>query len=307
MNPKVHPKIRWNSLAAPRMAQSMGLTPLQMSHIHFGYIAPINYLSAIPLHSKFHLCLAHLCESDVYCRYYRERSEADDLIFMDNSAFELGEGIEAERLLDLIDNSGINPDVIVAPDYPGQHFSKTLKSLEKFITAVQDRKYSQPVGIMGVPQSEVGEHNQWLSCYKEMTTQYNVDVVGMSILALPNAFCKLTGTKDISHNRIYGSLFLKRIGNYSQFTWHHYLGAGSPSEIQLIPQLQMADSMDSSSPIWHGINHIAYDDSPTGLAGGKIKRHVVFDLSAPIEPEIAESMARCIVHNIEYVEQAISI
>ncbi len=302
MNNMIHPTARWNALAHTRLVALMGIPPAEMQHIHFGYIAPINYLDFVPDNANFHLCLAHLCKDQTYCDFYKDRRARGDLIFMDNSAYELGEGIETEQLLDLIDGSGINPHVIVAPDYPGRPSNKTLNALDAFRDVVRTR-YKNCPGVMGVPQSEVGNYKDWMSCYIEMTTQ-GVDVIGMSILALPNAFCTLTGTTDVSHNRLYGSLFLKRSGHYSNSTWHHYLGASSPSEIQLIPQLQMADSMDSSSPIWHGIQTIKYDDSPTGLINGKSKKHVDFNIPQSNWHEEKRLINEAIAHNISYVKNA---
>lgn len=306
-NDNIHPTQRWNALCHARMTTRAGITPEHMQSIHFGYIAPIEYLDFVPDESKFHLCLAHLCKDKRYCDFYKAKRERGDLIFMDNSCFELGEGIDSEQLLDLIDGSGINPHVIVAPDYPGQNGLKTLRALDKFLNTV-DNRYKHDVGIMGVPQGEVGDHAQWMACYEEMV-KVGIDAIGMSILALPNAFCHLTGTKDISHNRLYGSMYLKRKGLYNGNIWHHYLGASSPSEMQLIPQLGMADSMDSSSPIWHGINGIKYDDSPTGLKDGKIKKHVDFNLPVTFWHEMQHirdtvKMNRSIAHNIKYVKRA---
>lgn len=299
----LHPIQRWNAIALARYQHSTAPTSKQLSQIHFGYIAPINYLDYVPESSTFHLCLAHLLKNKAYCDFYKSKRQRGDLIFMDNSAFELGAGIESDELLDLIDQSGINPQVIVAPDYPGQHYKKTLDSFAKFADKCDARYSNDLKGIMGVPQGEVGKHQQWLECYKQLASM-RADVIGMSILALPNAFCSLTGTKDISHNRIFGSLYLKSQGLFEGRVWHHYLGAGSPSEMQILPYLGMADSMDSSSPIWHGINLISYDDSPTGLINGKIQKHVNFDEPQSSWQVTRTAITKTIEHNINYVARA---
>lgn len=308
----IHPFNTWNykGISAIRDVR-------EYRHTNFGYIAPIEYLDYVPEESHFHLCLAHLCIDQRYCDFYRAKRERGDMIIMDNSAYEFGEGIESDRLLDLIDFSGIRPHVIVAPDYPGQHYSKTLHSLEKFKDAVERRKYDYNVSIMGVPQGEVGEHRQWLDCYEQMVYDLHVGVIGMSILAMPNAFQKLTGTKDVSHNRLFGSLYLVNGGAYTSRVWHHYLGASSPSELQLIHQLGLADSVDSSSPIWHGINSIKYDDTATGLVNGKTKKHVDFYLQRDDvhlhDPRVQQphdqqsTIDQCIRHNIEYVKKALNL
>ena len=53
-----------------------------------------------------------------------------------------------------------------------------------------------------------------------------------------------------------------------------------PNEIELLSQFHKhIFSWDSSSPIWHGINNIRYDGSPTGLRNGKFEDEVDFNIN----------------------------
>jgi hypothetical protein len=132
---------------------------------------------------------------------------------------------------------------------------------------------------MAVPQSEKGNYKGWLECYKRLSRLEHVDVIGMSILGIPNAFCELTGTDDIATNRIFATAYMLENGLVSNDVSHHYLGLGDgPREIMVQRALGVMDTNDSSSPFWHGIQGISLDDSATGLANGKSDIEVDFHI-----------------------------
>ena len=122
----------------------------------------------------------------------------------------------------------------------------------------------------------------------------------MSIIGIPNAFCKVTGTNDIAFNRIYATNYLLETGIVNQKKWHHYLGlGGGPREILVQRQLGLMDSNDSSSPFWHGYLGIELDDSIWGLKNGKSPIEV--DFHAKYEM----SRVGTIQANIDYMETKI--
>lgn len=271
----------------------------------FGYIAPTKHLHQIPQSATFHLILAHLLVDPEYVAFYNKCYDKGHFILLDNSAFEFGYPIEAEELIRKIDESGIKVHCVVAPDYPGQPSQKTIDSAISFANKLQELGRSWQ--IMVVPQSEKGNHVEWLDCYRFFLNDPRFHIIGMSILGVPNAFCKLTGTEDISINRIFATSYLLKLyrNRICQVKWHHYLGLGSNvREMQIIKNLaefnqQFGDlTNDSSSPIWHGYNNIKYDNTPNGLIDGKTKISV--DFNAEFKSEEA------IQYNIDLMEQFIS-
>lgn len=279
--------------------------------VHFGYIAPIEYLDFVPKKAKFHLCLAHLLPNPTYAEFYKKRQEQGDLIFMDNSAFEFGGSIEEDKLLELIAAGGFTPNVIVAPDYPGQKASKTILSTKKFIKTLEREGIKSMV--MGVPQSVVGDWKGWLDAFDHM--QSLTGVIGLSILGIPNAAQSQTGTKDITYNRLWAMDQIQACDGWTHDgVWYHALGAGSPSEFRMQAERTRnindhdrvaIHSLDTSSPIWHGILGIKYDDSATGLIKGKSPKHVNFDIKRATGDKF-EKQKECILHNIKYVEAALN-
>ena len=267
-----------------------------MKQIKFGYISPIKYLHLVPEEQKFHLVLSYYLKDPTYLAFYKKKQERGDVIICDNMAFELKKSIPAEELIRIVDESGLNPTYVVAPDAPFEEWQVTMESTLKFIEQVKDRPYK----VMAVPQSEKGDVDGWIQCYRYMAANPDISVIGMSILGIPNAFCKMTGTEDISFNRIFATQYLLKYDVIDQFKWHHYLGlGGGPREILAQRTLGVMDSCDSSSPFWHGYLDTTFDNSIWGLKNGKSKIEV--DFNAPY----MESSAKTIQKNINYMENII--
>lgn len=268
-----------------------------MKKIKYGYISPIEYQHLIPESADFHLILAHLLDNKKYVEFYKEKIKRGDTVILDNSAFEFKRALSADEIFGFIDRSGIEPTYVVAPDYPFEDWKQTMASTLSFIQQVKDKSYK----VMAVPQSTKGDVKGWMQGYQQMYDNPDIDVIGMSILGIPNAFCSLTGTEDVAYNRVFATQYiLDTTAVKPGRKWHHYLGlGGGPREILLQRQLELMDSNDSSSPIWHGYLGIKYDDSIWGLKDGKSKIEVNFDAT------LLPSKDSAIVHNISYMENVI--
>ena len=273
-----------------------------MKETKFGYIAPVEYLDLIPEDADFHLILAHLLKDKQYAAYYREKADRGDVIICDNGAFEFKRSLDPEPLMKLIEDSGVNPTYVVAPDYPFEPWSVTYDSCVNFIEMAKDKDYE----IMAVPQSEKGNWKGWLECYTRLAELREVKVIGMSILGIPNAFCSLTGTEDIATNRIFATAFMKSNDLVKPNVKHHYLGLGDgPRELLTQRALGVMDTNDSSSPFWHGINGVLLDDSATGLADGKSDLEVDFHIKKVAKKFSIDnkqmSVEKMIQHNIDWM------
>jgi len=268
-----------------------------MKKIKYGYITPICYQDLIPDTADFHLILAHLLNNKEYVDFYKEKIKRGDTVILDNSAFEFKRALSAEEIFKFIEDSGIEPTYVVAPDYPFQDWEITWKSTLDFIEKVKDSGYK----VMAVPQSVKGDIGGWVECYRNMLVHPDIEIIGMSILGIPNAFCNLTGTDDVAFNRVFATTYLLDRG-FAQpgWKWHHYLGLGNgPRELKIQRELGLIDSNDSSSPFWHGHLGIRFDKSIWGLENGKSPLEVKF------ETERNEGSISTIKYNIEYMESII--
>lgn len=237
----------------------------------FCIITPTAYLEQFASQSSMHLVLAHLVDTDEqYADFYARRSEYK---IIDNGAFELGESYDPEKLIDLAKKC--KADAVVLPDYPAQHSLRTIEAAQKLAPQVHEAGFK----TMFVPQSEVGELEQWIDAYKWGTERTDlVDIMGMSILAMPNAIPHIPR----AYARVVLTQLLLDRGIFDHSLYHHYLGLNSGPNLEVPPLLKMGamDSCDSSSPVWHGLlGHQYSQNTDSLLPVQKVKMPV--DFSCP--------------------------
>ncbi|RWZ87248.1 MAG: hypothetical protein EO766_12035 [Hydrotalea sp. AMD] len=259
-------------------------------HPSFCIIAPTAYLSSYAVLSDTHLALAHLVDTDSkYASWYKNVSEHGDFIIMDNGAFELGESYEPAKLIELGRKCGAK--AIVLPDYPGQSSQLTIDAAIKWAPMIQNAGFY----TMFVPQSNIGNTTDWINAYNWAAGNELVDMIGMSILGIPNALPHVPK----SYARVVMTELLRSKGMFASHKYHHYLGLNAAPNVEL-PSLLITgslDSCDSSNPVWFGINGFRYDITNTDYAGiqKKYMREVDFN-----EPKIPHYKKPHIHEAIEY-------
>jgi hypothetical protein len=251
----------------------------------FCIIAPTAYLDAYASKSTMHLVLAHLVDTDErYARFYAERTEPK---IMDNGAFELGESYNPEKLIELGEKCGA--DTIVLPDYPLQPAQKTVEAAAQWIPAIKSAGFQ----TMFVPQSETNDWRGWQDAYSWASFNSDVDIIGMSIIGIPNALPRV----DKSYARVVATALLQANNNFNQTKYHHYLGlnAGPALEIPSLIKMGALNSCDSSNPVWMGICGQMYTKATESYAPcRKISKHVDFNYPWSTDAYVHEA----IEHNI---------
>jgi len=264
-----------------------------MNEPQFCFIAPIEYLDFVPQESRAHLVLAHLVDSsETYASFYKKRSEDGDYIMMDNSAYELKEPYSPDKLLELANKCGAV--AIVLPDYPFQPCEVTIEAAEKFIPQFKEEGYD----TFFVPQSEKGNLDDWLEGYKYASQHPDIDIIGMSILGIPNAIPHI----DPAFSRVVMTQMLKDRNMLSNIKRHHYLGLNSGPKLEIPSLLRMGvlDTIDSSGPVWAGIVGHQYTNEADSLQMvSKIKLPVNFELPGSKDEMTHER----IKHNIKMTQE----
>ena len=237
----------------------------------FCIIAPTHYLQHYATQSQRHLVLAHLVAQDPsYAEFYRQRSEAGDFIIMDNGAFELGSSYVPEELIRLGLLCGA--DALVLPDYPFQKTSVTVEAAEKWAGMVKDAGFY----TMFVPQSMTGEKDDWMSGYVWAGHNGDIDIIGMSILGIPNAIPHVPK----SYARVVMTEILIEQGLFAHHKYHHYLGLNAGPALEIPPLLArgVLNSLDSSGPVWMAIlGHEYTRNADSYMMVSKVKKEVEFD------------------------------
>lgn len=233
----------------------------------FCIITPTAYLERYAAQSSMHLVLAHLVDIDEeYANFYAGRSEFK---IMDNGAFELGASYDPKKLIEL--GRKCNADAIVLPDYPFEPASKTVGASAALIDPVKDAGFK----TMFVPQSQRGDIDDWIRCYVWGAETPSIDIIGMSILGIPNAIPHI----HIGYARVVMTQILIERGLFNFEKYHHYLGLNSGPALEIPSLINMGamDSMDSSGPVWAGICGHRYSRNTDSLQSvSKIQKHVDF-------------------------------
>ena len=233
----------------------------------FCIITPTPYLEPFASQSSMHLVLAHLVDTDeAYAEFYRGRNEFK---IMDNGAFELGESYDPDKLIEL--GRKCNADAIVLPDYPFQEATKTIGAAISLAPQVRESGFK----TFFCPQSRTGALEEWIDAYRWGEANELIDIIGMSILAIPNALPHIPK----SYARVVMTQLLIERG-YTFEKYHHYLGLNAGPALEMPPLIEMGamDSCDSSNPVWMGVlGHRYNGNTDSFLPVSKVKMEVEFD------------------------------
>lgn len=238
----------------------------------FCFITPTSYCEEYAIASQTHLVLAHLVDKDdVYAAFYQRRSAAGDFIMMDNSAYELKVPYAPEKLVNLAHKCGAH--AVVLPDYPFQAGVVTINAANQFAPIFR----AAGLATFFVPQSEVGNLEDWINGYTWAANNPDIDIIGMSILGVPNAIPHI----DPSFSRVVMSQILLDRGIFAKGKHHHYLGlnAGPALEIPSLLRMGTLDTIDSSNPVWMAIlGHQYTTNSDSYLPVRKVNMPVDFHI-----------------------------
>ena len=271
------------------------------------HITPTAYLDLFGNRSH-HLTLAHLVEQDpVYTEWYRKLSDNvyfDGTIIMDNSAFEMykqgREMYPSEKLMEM--GSRIHADYIAMSDYPNAPPNKTIEAAIRMAPELRQGGY----GTFFIPQSEIGDLEGLIESFRWAAQADEVDYIGVSILAVPNAYGVEKGNKlqrFLSRWKFMQELedrdILREITNNDKKL--HFLGmVDGPNEILLVKQwLRYIDTWDSSAAVWAGLNGVEFDKSPSGLIDGKLETEVHFEHHTASPEALCRAM-----RNINFIDEA---
>ena len=256
----------------------------------FCHITPIDHLDLVKGRNA-HLTLAHIVSGmegspeqvQAYCDFYQqERSLAgpDYINIMDNSAFELYKNqlpmFNPEELLGLAKR--VHATHIVLPDHPAHPSMVTIDDARRYAPIFKEAGF----GTFFVPQSDVGDLEDLITSFAWAASSPLVDYIGVSILAVPNAYrCEKGNSLQRFNarwkfmNELYDRNLLQLAAQNGKKI--HFLGmVDGPNEISLVRDFHI-DTWDSSAAVWAGLNAISFDDSPTGLIDGKFEKHVDFE------------------------------
>lgn len=264
---------------------------MNINEPQFCFITPTAYLEEFASQSSKHLCLAHLVDTDDnYAAFYANCRSRGDYIIMDNSTFELLEPYSPSKLIELGHKCFAN--AIVLPDYPFKDSIETIEAAKLWAPYFKDEGFE----TVFVPQSKKGDLGDWFRGYDFASTSVLVDIIGMSILGIPNALPHIPA----SYSRVVMTQLLQANHRFSKKR-HHYLGlnAGPLLEIPALLKMNALWSCDSSNPFWMGLlGHEYSHNTDSGLCVKKVHFPVQFDYQKKLD----DNTKRVIQHNINFTK-----
>jgi hypothetical protein len=249
----------------------------------FCHITPIPHLNLVE-GAKVHLLLAHLVEqSEQYVSFYKKEKEKGSILILDNSAFEMYKQnrpmYDIDKLITMAEK--VSADYVVMSDYPNQLGNDTIKAAQVLAPQLKEKGF----GTFFCPQSLIGDKWDLYEGFEWAAESDLIDYIGVSILAVPNAYGVEKNNKlqrfvsrYMFMQDLYNDGVLDRIKANGKKL--HMLGMlDGPGEIRLMaPFKNYIDTWDSSAAIWLGLHagkH--FDDSPTGIINGKYEEEVDFN------------------------------
>lgn len=275
--------------------------------MEFCHISPTNFLDGFCGEQSSHLLLAHLVEQDQqYSEWYqRQKQVKRSTYILDNSAFELYKQkrpmYESTKLLGLAKQ--VNADYVVMSDYPNQPWEVTRDAALDLGPKFKNAGF----GTFYCPQSEIGEIDDLVKSFRWAASTHFIDYIGVSILAVPNAYkCEQGNKLQRFLARWHFMQLLESEGVIDlirkQNKKLHFLGmTDGPNEIRLVRQwADIIRTWDSSAAVWAGLNNIKFDNSPTGLIDGKLETDVDFSRRYAYEKQVD-----AVKYNIKYINNII--
>jgi hypothetical protein len=189
------------------------------------------------------LVLSHV-QNPIYQQFYRQRSEAGELIILDNGIYE--RSLNTKELLDSI---GLyHPKVVVLPDIFGGPWKDSYELSAEFHNVWKSRL---PMEWMFVPQgNDIQAH---YDAVRRAVEELQVEWIGIPRRFATDVTCSISARADLC--------------NWIHYMWPHVnvhaLGmmAGDIDELDELEKAR-CQSIDSSAPVWRGWNgYTIYNDA----------------------------------------------
>ena len=247
---------------------------------------PLSMLKQSLEFNDYQYCLVHLLEEEPkYLEHFKKCKEEDVYILLDNSLFELGTAFDTEKFVKWIKE--LQPDAYIIPD-AFDDMQTTRKNAAEWMEKYDDL----PGEKIGVIQGR--DYNEYVTCYKTL------DALGVDKIAISFGYPSYQRDNphiDKNQARMFGRITLiNRLLNDGIINTdkpHHLLGAGLPQEFMFYKEdrFDFIESLDTSSPIVHGIHGIKY------MEGGLIHKEEK-KLADQMHEKISQSRMKTIKSNI---------
>lgn len=252
-----------------------------------GHESPISIFDEVQKLTDYDYALVHLFEEfPEYLQKFRDAVASGREVILDNSIFELGEAFDATKFAYWINE--LKPTWYIVPDA----LEDSYRTRANLLRWNRDWEGNLPSKKIAVVQGK--SYVELKECYEEIVRFGNVDMIAISfdysyyreIFPHKNKLVSWAMGRVLLLNRLLKDKVIRTD------IPHHLLGCGLPLEFAFYKDYDWIYSVDTSSPVVHGIQKVAY--SNTGL--WKKSRHKLFEM---ISDEVSESQLNLVKENIE--------
>lgn len=227
-----------------------------------------------------------------YSEFYKQIVKEYSYSILDNSAFELGDSYDKQRLFEI--GQVYKPSHLILPD--------ALHNQE--LTKQRATEYISQFGAESIPKFMGVIQGNSLKEFRELYDFY-LTVPQIEVVAIPfdlyteEEYRKGISGKSIDY-RLHRVVALRRlifeIGVNNIKKPFHLLGCATPHEFTLYPVniREVIKSVDTSAPIVYGWNKIPFDETGVALDVVKPKEKLADNLDIKLTPE----QLQVIGHNI---------
>jgi hypothetical protein len=229
---------------------------MQRSRILISHESPLGLLEESLAYNDYDYCLVHLMEQEPeYRDFFLNSSNIGRRILLDTSIFELGKAFDLEKYAHWVNT--IKPYEYILPDVL-EDGAATCYGSSDFVKRFPDL----PGKRIGVIQGKSFDEIEY--CYKFLDEKLNVDKIAISfdysyykeIFPHPNKWISFMMGRVLLINK----LLHNNIINLDKP--HHLLGCSNPLEFSFYknPEFNFIESLDTSSPIVHGLHKVLYEE-----------------------------------------------
>jgi hypothetical protein len=226
--------------------------------IKISHESPLSMLALSRTYNDYDYALTHLFEENQnYFNFFKESLEIGRTVLLDCSTFELGEAFDRVKYASWINK--LKPTEYIIPDVL-ESCDGTIGSAENWMSVSVYHVHTQSK-IIGVVQGK--NYGELVKCYTTL------DKLGVNKLAI--SFDYSYYTEVFPHPNKWVSFMMGRVltltrlmndGIINKNKPHHLLGCSHPREFSFYtgPEYAWIETLDTSSPIVHGLKGISYCD-----------------------------------------------
>lgn len=259
--------------------------------IKISHESPLSMLEISRTYNDYDYALVHLFEKHPsYYQFFEESLNLGRTVLLDNSIFELGTAFDSDKYMEWINK--LNPTEYIIPDAL-EDCDLTIAKAKAWMdyNAYHITAQSKRIGVV-----QGTNYGELVKCYTALD-RLGVDKIAisfdyshyLSVFPYTNAWVSYAMGRVMTLQRLMDD------GVINLDKPHHLLGCAHPREFSFYnrPEFSWIESLDTSSPIVHGIKKVEYGDKIATWYKEKTKLTDLLDCVPDAEQE------KYIAHNLK--------